>query len=247
MTSKKKRADVLLVENGYVNTRSQAQKLIFARKVKVNSNYVEKPSALYEANTDFEIVESLPYVSRGGLKLESALDYFNINVENKIALDIGASTGGFTDCLLQRGAARVYSVDVGYGQLDYKLRTNNRVICLEKLNARYLSFEHIPEKVDIITIDVSFISIIKLLPVLIKFLRSDAIILPMVKPQFELSKQEVKKGVVRKEALQMKAVKKIIDFGRKIGLYDKGIVKSKLKGPKGNQEYFVLFTYIRDS
>ena len=179
------------------------------------------------------------YVGRGGLKLESALDHFGIDVRGRTALDIGASTGGFTDCLLQRGAEKVYAVDVGHGQLDWKLRNDQRVIVVDKTNARFLSREHVPEPIDVCVIDVSFISLMLILPNAFTLLRSTGVILALIKPQFELQRCEVGKGgIVRDPGLHRKAQDKIVAFVTDVGHTVSGIVPSGIKGADGNQEFF---------
>jgi 23S rRNA (cytidine1920-2'-O)/16S rRNA (cytidine1409-2'-O)-methyltransferase len=179
------------------------------------------------------------YVGRGGLKLEGALDYFKIEVHGKVALDIGASTGGFTDCLLQQGAAKVYAVDVGHGQLDWKLRNDPRVIALEKLNARFLSREHVPELVDLCVIDVSFISLTLILPNAFDLITPRGVVLALIKPQFELQRAEVGSGgVVRDPKLHQRSQDKIVQFVTRLGQTATGIVPSAIKGTDGNQEFF---------
>ena len=238
---KNERIDKLLVSKGIVDSRHKAQALIMAGQVYINGKKIEKAGEKVPIDAKIE-VKSLPkYVSRGGLKLEKALKSFQIEPKNWIVLDIGASTGGFTNCLLQKGAKRVYAVDVGTNQLDIKLKKDPRVISYEKTDARNLTSQHIPEPVDLITIDVSFISLTKILPSVINFLKDNGLIIALVKPQFELSPKEVKKGVVREISKREKAVRKIIDFATKelkLSLID--ITKSRPKGPKGNEEFFLL-------
>ena len=236
---KKLRLDRLLVEKGLFVSREQAQRAVMAGEVKVGTRVVAKPSQLFDVGTAIAIKPDRKYVGRGALKLESALDHFRIDVNGKIALDIGASTGGFTDCLLQRGASRVYAVDVGYGQLDWKLRNDPRVIVLEKLNARFLSREQIPELVDLCVIDVSFISLTLILPNAFDLITPNGVILPLIKPQFELQRTDVGKGgIVRDPALQQRAQAKIVAFVTGLGHVMTGIVPSAIKGADGNQESF---------
>ena len=179
------------------------------------------------------------YVGRGGLKLEAALDHFNIDIHGKTALDIGASTGGFTDCMLQRGASKVYAVDVGHGQLDWKLRNDPRVIVIEKVNARFLSHEHIPELVDVCVVDVSFISLTLILPNAFELITAAGVILGLIKPQFELQRADVGKGgIVRDQRLHQKAQDKIVAFVTRSGYVVTGIVPSAITGADGNQEFF---------
>ena len=237
--SQKIRLDQLLVERGLSPTRSQAQALIRAGKVLVEGELVSKPGTQIPTQSKIEIKPGPKYVSRGGLKLESALRELKVEVRDKICLDVGASTGGFTDCLLQFGAKKVYALDVGKGLLDWKLRNHPKVVVIEGFNARYLSPEIIPEKIQLATIDVSFISLSKILPAIKTVLEKDAQVLALVKPQFELEPRMVKKGVVRDPEKQLLAVKKIEDFARKLGFEILGRCRSGLLGPKGNQEYFL--------
>jgi 23S rRNA (cytidine1920-2'-O)/16S rRNA (cytidine1409-2'-O)-methyltransferase len=236
---KELRLDRLLVEKGLFASREQAQRAVMAGEVKVGTRVVAKPSQFFDVETAIEVKPDRKYVGRGALKLESALDHFKIDVNGKITLDIGASNGGFTDCLLQRGASRVYAVDVGYGQLDWKLRKDPRVIVLEKLNARFLSCEQIPELVDLCVIDVSFISLTLILPNAFDLITPNGVILALIKPQFELQRSDVGKGgIVRNPALQEKAQAKIVAFVRGFGHVLMGIVPSAIKGADGNQEFF---------
>lgn len=233
----KKRADLILVERGLVSSRHQAASLILAGEVWSGGKRIDKAGVLLDPSIPIEVRKGNPYVSRGGLKLEGAFEKFQIDPEGKICLDVGASTGGFTDLLLQRGAKRVYAVDVGHGQIDPKLRANSRVVVMEKVNARNLE---LPEPVDLAVIDVSFISLTKILPAVKTVLKKGGEIAALVKPQFELSPKEVKKGVVRDEALRRKAVDKIREFAASIGLEVLGEAESVLAGPKGNREVFLL-------
>src|SRR5256714_4005905 len=203
---KKLRLDQLLVGKGLFPSREQARRAVMAGDVKVGTRSAVKPSELLEEEAPISIKPMPKYVGRGALKLEGALDYFKIDVHGKTALDIGASTGGFTDCMLQRGAGKVYAVDVGHGQLDWKLRNDPRVVVLEKINARSLSGEHIPELVDICVIDVSFISLTLILPNTFDLLTSTGVILALIKPQFELQRSKVGKGgIVRDQHLHLEA------------------------------------------
>lgn len=237
----KERLDKLLVDKGIVQSRERARALIMAGKVMVNGRKIEKAGEM--VLTDVEIVligEDIPYVSRGGLKLEKALNEFNIDVTGKVAMDVGASTGGFTDCLLQRGAKKVYAIDVGYGQLDMKLRNDPRVINIERQNIRYLERGAIPEYIDIVTVDSSFISLVKIIPKAIEFVGEYGSVVALIKPQFEVGKGEVGKGgVVRDEAKHMAVVEKIKDFCIDIGLSVIGVVESPIFGPKGNREFLI--------
>jgi 23S rRNA (cytidine1920-2'-O)/16S rRNA (cytidine1409-2'-O)-methyltransferase len=237
--SKKLRLDQLLVAKGLFASREQAQRAVMAGEIKIGTQTAAKPSQLLKADAEIALKPTRKYVGRGGLKLENALDRFRIDVHGKVALDIGASTGGFTDCLLQRGAAKVYAVDVGHGQLDWKLRNNPRVIVLEKLNARFLSGEHIPELVDVCVIDVSFISLTLILPNAFDLMTSAGVILALIKPQFDLQRPDVGRGgIVRDPDLHRKAQDKIVAFVTHLGYVVSGIVPSAIKGADGNQEFF---------
>jgi 23S rRNA (cytidine1920-2'-O)/16S rRNA (cytidine1409-2'-O)-methyltransferase len=210
-----------------------------AGDVVVGTRIAVKPSELLEEAAPISIKPTRKYVGRGALKLESALDYFKIDVRGKTALDIGASTGGFTDCMLQRGAEKVYAVDVGHGQLNWKLRNDPRVIVLEKVNARSLSREHVPEVVDLCVIDVSFISLTLVLPNAFDLITPTGVILALIKPQFELQRMDVGRGgIVRDQELHRKAQNKIVAFVRHSGHMVTGIVPSAIKGADGNQEFF---------
>lgn len=207
--------------------------------VTIGTRIAAKPSEFLDEQTAITLKPTRKYVGRGALKLEAALDHFNIDVRGKRALDIGASTGGFTDCMLQRGAKKVYAVDVGHGQLDWKLRRDPRVIVLEKINARSLSHEHIPEPVDVCAIDVSFISLTLILPNAFDLITSTGVILALIKPQFELQRSEVGKGgIVRDQDLHQKAQDKIVAFVTQLGDLIIEIVPSAVKGADGNQEFF---------
>jgi 23S rRNA (cytidine1920-2'-O)/16S rRNA (cytidine1409-2'-O)-methyltransferase len=236
---KKSRLDQLLVGRGLFPSREQARRAILAGNVSVGTRIAAKPSELLDEQTAIAVKPTRKYVGRGALKLESALEHFDIDVHGKTALDIGASTGGFTDCMLQRGAEKVYAVDVGYGQLDWKLRNDPRVIVLEKINARFLTRDQVPELVDVCVIDVSFISLTLILPNAMALLRPDGIILALIKPQFELQRPEVGKGgIVRDPRLHQKAQDKIVAFVNDLGHVVDGIAPAAIKGADGNQEFF---------
>jgi 23S rRNA (cytidine1920-2'-O)/16S rRNA (cytidine1409-2'-O)-methyltransferase len=236
---KRLRLDQLLVGRGLFPSREQARRAILAGEISVATRIADKPSELFDEQTEIEVKPTRKYVGRGALKLESALERFDIDVHRKTALDIGASTGGFTDCLLQRGAERIYAVDVGYGQLDWKLRTDPRVIALEKTNARFLTRDQVQELVDICVIDVSFISLTLILPNAFSLLKPDGVILALIKPQFELQRPDVGKGgIVRDPLLHQKAQDKIVAFVNDLGHIVAGIVPSAIKGADGNQEFF---------
>jgi 23S rRNA (cytidine1920-2'-O)/16S rRNA (cytidine1409-2'-O)-methyltransferase len=237
--SKKLRLDQLLVGKGLFASREQARRAIMAGEITIGTRIAAKPSELLDEQAAVTLKPTRKYVGRGALKLEAALEHFNIDVRGKTALDIGASTGGFTDCMLQRGAHKVYAVDVGHGQLDWKLRNDPRVIVLEKINARSLSREHIPELVDICVIDVSFISLTLILPNAFDLITSTGVILALIKPQFELQRSDVGKGgIVRDQDLHLKAQDKIVGFVTELGHVVTGIAPSAVKGTDGNQEFF---------
>jgi 23S rRNA (cytidine1920-2'-O)/16S rRNA (cytidine1409-2'-O)-methyltransferase len=238
----RKRLDVVLVERGLVPSRERARSLIMAGSVRVDGRVADKPGALVAAGSRVEVsAGDLPYVSRGGLKLEEALNRFRLEVSGRVCLDVGASTGGFTDCLLQRGAARVYAVDVGYGQIAWRLRRDPRVTVIERTNVRYLPAERILEPIDLITIDVSFISLKIVVPAVQKFLKPDGCILPLIKPQFEVGKGQVGKGgVVRDPQLHSRVIAELDLFFRGLGLGCSKAIPSPIQGPKGNQEFFML-------
>lgn len=235
------RLDQLVLKRGITETREKARALIIEGKILVNGEKVEKPGSMVDVNSEITLCgETLPYVSRGGLKLEHAIKHFSIDIKDKVAIDIGASTGGFTDCLLQHGAKRVYAVDVGYGQLAWKLRTDPRVVAIERTNIRYMEREKIPEPVDIATVDVSFISLKLVIPKVLEFLKPQGEIVALIKPQFEVGKGEVEKGgIVRSEEKRAKAVENIKDFFESLSLRVVGVVESPIKGQKGNIEYII--------
>lgn len=236
---KKLRLDQLLVGRGFFSSREQARRAILAGKVSVGTRVVDKPSELLDDQTAIAVKPTRKYVGRGALKLESALEHFHIDLQGKIALDIGASTGGFTDCMLQRGAEKVYAVDVGYGQLDWKLRNDPRVVVMEKINARFLTLNQVQELVDVCVIDVSFISLTLILPNAVALLKPDGVILALIKPQFELQRSEVGKGgIVRDPRLHQKAQDKIVAFVNDLGQIVAGIAPAAIKGADGNQEFF---------
>jgi 23S rRNA (cytidine1920-2'-O)/16S rRNA (cytidine1409-2'-O)-methyltransferase len=236
---KKLRLDQLLVGRGLFPSREQARRAILAGKVSVATRVADKPSEMLDEQTAVAVKPTQKYVGRGALKLESALEHFHVDVNGKTALDIGASTGGFTDCMLQRGAEKIYSVDVGYGQLDWKLRNDPRVIVLEKINARFLTRDQVQEFVDICVIDVSFISLTLLLPNAVALLKPNGVILALIKPQFELQRSDVGKGgIVRDPRLHQKAQDKIVAFVNDLGHVVAGVAPAGIKGADGNQEFF---------
>lgn len=243
-SSNKIRLDKLLFEKGLVESREKAKALILQGGVLVNGMVVDKAGALVKSDDPLSIKSRMPYVSRGGLKLEHALEEFNIDVKNKITMDAGASTGGFTDCLLQRGAKKVYAVDVGYGQFSWKLRNDKRVVLMERTNIRYLEAGKVPEKIDMTVIDVSFISLLKVIPKIMEFLKTRGEVVALIKPQFEVGKNEVGKGgVVKDEGKRLEVVNKIKKESEKMGLEVAGTTVSPIKGPKGNVEYLIYFKF----
>jgi len=238
----KPRLDRLLVERGLAATREKAQALIMAGEVLVDGRKAQKPGQAVSPESRIEVLEQPPFVSRGGQKLNAALDHFAVRVAGRICLDVGASTGGFTDCLLQRGAARVHAVDVGSGQLDWKIRNDPRVVVHEKLNARYLRGEDIGEPVDLAVCDVSFISVTLILPAVTPLLRPGGEMVILVKPQFEVGKGQVGKGgIVREPELQQAACRRVDDTARLLG-FETGIVESPILGAEGNRE-FLLYAH----
>ena len=238
---RKERFDKLLVEKGIVQSRERARALIMAGKAFVEGKRIDKPGTMIHADARLQLQgEDSLYVSRGGEKMEGALKAFGIDPKGMIVMDIGASTGGFTDCMLQKGAQKVYAVDVGYGQLAWKLQKDPRVVNLERRNVRYLKREEVQEETDLILIDTSFISIEKFLPHLLGFLKKGGSLLCLIKPQFEVGKGEVGKGgVVRNKALHEKVIDRISRFSQRLGLKVLGITESPLLGPKGNKEFFI--------
>jgi 23S rRNA (cytidine1920-2'-O)/16S rRNA (cytidine1409-2'-O)-methyltransferase len=238
---RKERLDKLLVKKGVVQSREKARALIMVGKVAAEKNRIDKPGTQINVDAQLQIQEGDSfYVSRGGEKMEGALKVFGVDPAQMVVMDVGASTGGFTDCILQKGAKKVYAVDVGYGQLAWKLQKDPRVVNLERRNIRYLQREEVQEEIDLILIDTSFISIEKFLPHLFGFLKRGGAILCLIKPQFEVGKGEVGKGgVVRDKALHEKVIGRISNFSRGLGLKVLGVTESPLLGPKGNKEFFI--------
>lgn len=235
-TKGKERLDKLLVERGLVSSRSKSQRMIMAGEVMVSGTKAIKPGMIVPRDTQIEIIPPKEYVSRGGQKLAAALDEFDISITNKICADVGACTGGFTDVLLKNGAVRVYSIDVGYGQLDWKLRQDTRVVVMERTNARYLNT--LPEPVDIVAIDVSFISLKKILPAVKKWLAIEADIVILIKPQFEAGKKYVGKGgIVKDPAVHKIVLQDILDWSHKHKLNPIGLMESPITGSDGNREF----------
>jgi 23S rRNA (cytidine1920-2'-O)/16S rRNA (cytidine1409-2'-O)-methyltransferase len=238
--SGKSRIDLLIVERGLAPSREKAQAMLLAGNILVNGQKIEKPGTQILTDARIEIIgETLRYASRGGLKLEGALEDFGVSPHGKICLDVGSSTGGFTDCLLQQGAVRVYAVDVSADQLDWKLRKDPRVVAIE-CNARYLRPEGVPEQVSLITMDVSFISVTKVIPAIVPLAGRGADFLVLIKPQFELEKREVGKGgVVRDNLLHQKAIERVTASAIELSLDILGVRPSHLTGAEGNQEFFL--------
>jgi 23S rRNA (cytidine1920-2'-O)/16S rRNA (cytidine1409-2'-O)-methyltransferase len=242
MVVKKIRLDKLLVDRGVAPTLEKARALILAKMVKINDTYLDKAGTPVSADSEIKIKgEENPYVSRGGLKLAGALKEFKLNVENLVAFDVGASTGGFTDCLLQSGARKVYALDVGYGQLAWKLREDKRVVVIERTNIRHYDGADIDEQIDLAVIDVSFISLKVVIPAVLKFLKDGAHILALIKPQFEAQKEEVEKGgVVKDTSVHERVVHDIRNFCESLKLEVEGTCISPVWGPAGNREFFIL-------
>jgi 23S rRNA (cytidine1920-2'-O)/16S rRNA (cytidine1409-2'-O)-methyltransferase len=242
---KKHRLDVIIFERGLVKSRQRARAVIMAGRVLVNGQRVDKPGFLASGKDKIEFKGGdNPYVSRGGLKLEAALKRLPLDVSGAVCIDVGASTGGFTDCLLQHGAKRVYAVDVGYGQLAWEIRQDQRVIVIERTNVRHMPDHAIPETVDLITIDVSFISLKIVVPAVIRFLKPDASILALIKPQFEVGKGQVGKGGVVRDPLQHDhVIEDLTCFFTDNGLIRESVFPSPLLGPKGNREFFILLKH----
>jgi 23S rRNA (cytidine1920-2'-O)/16S rRNA (cytidine1409-2'-O)-methyltransferase len=235
----KRRLDVVVVERGLADSREKARALILAGQVLVNKQKIDKAGASVDAAASIEVLAQPRYAGRGGLKLEAALDHFAISAAGKICLDVGSSTGGFTDCLLQRGAARVYAIDVGTGQLDWKLRNDPRVIVQEQVNARYLTREQVREPVVLAVCDVSFISITMILPALMGLLSANAEMVILVKPQFELDRDQVGKGgIIRDPALHLKACRRVEAAVQQLG-FNTAIIPSPILGAEGNREFLL--------
>ena len=240
----KKRLDVLLVEQGHAETRTKAQAIIMSGLVYVDGQKADKPGVSYEENVSIEVrTGGCPYVSRGGLKLEKALRDFGVDPTGFVCSDSGASTGGFTDCLLQQGASKVFAIDVGYGQLDWKIRSDPRVVVMERTNVRYVTPEQLGELLDLSVIDVSFISLRIVLPVIKTFLKPTGQVLCLIKPQFEAGKEKVgKKGVVRDPAVHQEVLESFIELADALGFTIRNLTFSPVKGPEGNIEFLAHLT-----
>ncbi len=240
----KERLDVLLVSRGLATSREKAKAIIMSGIVYVDGNKEDKAGTTFPENVDIQIKgNTLKYVSRGGLKLEKAIAEFGLSLENYICMDVGSSTGGFTDCMLQNGAVKVYAVDVGHGQLDWKLRNDSRVVCMEKTNIRYVTPEHIDDKLDFSSIDVSFISLTKVLLPVKNLLKENGEIVCLIKPQFEAGREKVgKKGVVRDKKVHEEVINMVVEYATSIELYPIQLDFSPVKGPEGNIEYLLYLT-----
>ncbi len=244
----KERLDVLLVKRSLVETRERAKTTLMAGLVLVDGQKVDKAGTMVKADAELRILgDALPYVSRGGLKLEKAMETFGISLDGKVAADIGASTGGFTDCALQRGASKVFAIDVGYGQLAWKLRSDPRVVNMERTNIRYVRPEDIGELLDFASIDVAFISLTKVLEPVKALLKDTGEIAALIKPQFEAGRGNVgKKGVVRDPEIHREVIRTVLAHSREIGLVPLGLTFSPIKGPEGNIEYLAHFAASGD-
>ncbi len=237
----KERLDVLVVKRGIAPSREKAKALIMAGSIFVDGQREDKPGTTFDENAEVALHgRTMPYVSRGGLKLEKAMAQFGVKLEGKVCMDVGASTGGFTDCMLQNGAVRVYAVDVGYGQLAWKLRQDERVVCMEKTNIRYVTREQVPEPVAFASIDVSFISLTKVLGPVKELLTENGEIVCLIKPQFEAGREKVgKKGVVREKSTHREVISKVMDWAVTLGFAVQHLDYSPIKGPEGNIEYLL--------
>ncbi len=239
------RLDKLLVDRGLVPSRERAQALILSAKVLLDGQRATKAGLRVSSESRIELIgDDIPYVSRGGIKLEHAIRTFKVDVAGRVAMDVGASTGGFTDCLLQSGAKRVYAVDVGYGQLDWKLRQDERVVVLERQNIRYLPTDLVPEPIQVAVVDASFISLKLVLPPLIRFLELGSTLIALIKPQFEAGRSNVGKGgVVRDPAVHDQVCDSLVEFSRGLGFSVRGVTPSPILGPKGNREFLMVAVY----
>lgn len=237
----KERLDVLLVKKNLAESREKAKAVIMAGIVYVDDQKEDKAGSMFEETAKIEVrVSTLKYVSRGGLKLEKAMTHFGVTLDQKICMDVGASTGGFTDCMLQNGAVKVYSVDVGHGQLAWKLRNDPRVVCMEKTNIRYVTPEEIPDKIQFVSIDVSFISLTKVLGPVKALMEPDGQVVCLIKPQFEAGREKVgKKGVVRERSVHLEVIRMVAAFAGSIGFEALHLEFSPIKGPEGNIEYLL--------
>lgn len=241
MKEQKERLDILLVSRNLAPSREKAKAVIMSGIVYVNGQKEDKPGAVFDKEAPIEVRgTTLKYVSRGGLKLEKAMECFGLSLDKKICMDVGSSTGGFTDCMLQNGARKVYAVDVGHGQLDWKLRNDERVVCMERTNIRYVVPEDIPDPIEFSSIDVSFISLTKVLGPVQRLLTAGGQIVALIKPQFEAGREKVgKKGVVREKSTHLEVIEKVITHAQDLGFVIRNLDYSPIKGPEGNIEYLV--------
>lgn len=246
---KKERLDVLLVKKNLVQSRERAKTTIMAGMVIVDGNKIDKAGTMVKENADIRVLgNQIPYVSRGGLKLEKAIKEFGVELKGKVTADIGASTGGFTDCMLQNGAVKVFAIDVGYGQLAWSLRTDERVVNMERTNVRNVTPEDIGQLIDLASIDVAFISLEKVLPAVKAMLKPDGQVVALIKPQFEAGKEKVgKKGVVKDPKVHLEVIHKVIDTAREMEFVTKELTFSPVKGPEGNIEYLVWLTKDKEA
>ncbi|MFC2477018.1 MAG: TlyA family RNA methyltransferase [Catonella sp.] len=242
----KERLDVLLIERGFFDSREKAKAVIMAGEVFVNGQREDKAGSKFDKEADIEVKgKALRYVSRGGLKLEKAVEVYKLDLADKVCIDIGSSTGGFTDCMLQNGAAKVYAIDVGTNQLAWKLREDRRVVSMEKTNIRYVTEDDLPEKADFASVDVSFISLTKVLKAAVNLLNTDAEMVCLIKPQFEAGREKVgKKGVVRDFSVHKEVIKLVINFALSLNFLIKGLTFSPVKGPEGNIEYLLYIQRV---
>lgn len=236
----KERLDILIAQRGLAESRERAKAYIMAGVVYVNGQKEDKAGLKVDVTASIEVREKMRYVSRGGFKLEKAMAQFPIELEGKTCMDVGASTGGFTDCMLQNGAVKVYSIDVGYGQLAWKLREDERVVCMEKTNMRYVTHEQIPEEIDFSSIDVSFISLTKILLPVYNLIKEGGEVVALIKPQFEAGREQVEKhGVVRDPKVHKQVIHLVWEYAKSIGFSIRGLDFSPIKGPEGNIEYLI--------
>ena len=245
MMADKERLDILITQRNLAESRERAKAYIMAGVVYVDGQKEDKPGLKVKLTADIEVRQKMKYVSRGGLKLEKAMLEFPIVLTEKIGMDVGASTGGFTDCMLQNGAIKVYAIDVGYGQLAWKLRQDERVVCMEKTNMRYVTHEQVPEGIDFSSIDVSFISLTKILTPVYGLLKDEAEVVALIKPQFEAGREQIEKhGVVKNPKIHEQVIYLVWDYAKSIGFQIHGLSFSPIKGPEGNIEYLI---YLKKS
>jgi 23S rRNA (cytidine1920-2'-O)/16S rRNA (cytidine1409-2'-O)-methyltransferase len=244
----KKRADVVLFEKGLVESREKAKRVIMEGTVFVGTARIDKPGESIDETVEIWIKKNpIKFVSRGGVKLEKAIASFDIDLNGVIAMDMGASTGGFTDCMLKEGAKKVYAVDVGYGQLDWKLRQDERVVVKERTNIRYMQTDEIEDKLDFVSVDVSFISLKHILPVAFNLLKEDGLVVALIKPQFEAGRDKVgKKGIVKDKLVHKEVIVNVLNFTQKISLYPVGLTFSPITGTTGNVEFLACFSKVEN-